>query len=273
MANRNRAEVRTAVHYRIRRKVRGTNERPRLAVYRSLNHIYAQVIDDENARTLASASTTEKDLAGKTGGNVEAAKRVGQAIAERALAAGVNSVVFDRGGYLYHGRVRALTDAARAAGLNKNEVVEAEAAESKAVEPSEVEAAKPAGKQKAPKAKAKKETAPKESGAGEAGAEPKAKKETAPKETGAGEASAEPKAKKEAAPKESGAGEASAKPKAMKEAAAKESSTGDASPKPRAKKEAAPKEVNAEEASPAPEEAALKEEAITATRAAKAKEE
>jgi large subunit ribosomal protein L18 len=241
MANRNRAEVRTAVHHRIRRKVRGTNERPRLAVYRSLNHIYAQVIDDENARTLASASTTEKDLAGKTGGNVEAAKRVGQAIAERALAAGVSSVVFDRGGYLYHGRVRALTDAARAGGLNKNEVVEAEAAEAKAVEPSEVEAAKPAGKQKAPKAKAKKEAEPKESGAGEA--------------------STELKAKKEAAPKESGAGEASAEPNAKKETAAKEASAGDASPKPKAKKEAAPKESNAEEASPAPEGAAIKEEA------------
>src|SRR6185295_2789514 len=149
MANRNRAEVRGAVHRRIRRKVRGTNERPRLAVYRSLNHIYAQVIDDDNAKTLAAASTTEKNLAGKSGGNIEAAKRVGQAIAERALAVGISSVVFDRGGYLYHGRVRALTDAARAAGLNKNEVVEAEAAA--AEEPAETEAAKPGGKQKAPK--------------------------------------------------------------------------------------------------------------------------
>src|SRR3989475_11116681 len=121
MASRNRAEVRSAVHRRIRRKVRGTTERPRLAVYRSLNHIYAQIIDDEKAQTLASASTNEKALRGSTGGNVEAAKRVGQAIAERALAAGRSSVVFDRGGYLYHGRVRALTDAARAAGLNKDE--------------------------------------------------------------------------------------------------------------------------------------------------------
>jgi len=127
MANRNRAEVRSAVHRRIRRKVRGTTERPRLAVYRSLNHIYAQLIDDEKAQTIAAASTTEKSLAAKTGGNIEAARRVGQAIAERALAAGIDRVVFDRGGYLYHGRVRALTDAARAAGLNKDEVTETEA--------------------------------------------------------------------------------------------------------------------------------------------------
>src|SRR5438034_417319 len=153
MASRNRAEVRSAVHRRIRRKVRGTTERPRLAVYRSLNHIYAQLIDDEKAQTLASASTTEKTLGVKTGGNIEAAKKIGQTIAERALAAGISSVVFDRGGYLYHGRVKALTDAARAAGLNKNEVVEAEAAE--AEEPAPTETAKPDGKQKSPKAKAK----------------------------------------------------------------------------------------------------------------------
>ena len=125
MANRNRAEVRRAVHQRIRRKVRGTTERPRLAIYRSLNHIYAQVIDDEQGKTLASASTTEKDLRGSTGGNVDAAQRVGRSIAERALAAGISSVVFDRGGYLYHGRVKALTDAAREAGLNKDEAAAA----------------------------------------------------------------------------------------------------------------------------------------------------
>ena len=128
MANRNRAEVRSAVHSRIRRKVRGTTERPRLAVYRSLNHIYAQIIDDEKAQTLAAASTTEKALGVTKGGNVEAAKRVGQAIAERALAAGISSVVFDRGGYLYHGRVKALLDATRDAGLNKGEAKEAEPA-------------------------------------------------------------------------------------------------------------------------------------------------
>jgi large subunit ribosomal protein L18 len=121
MAQRNRAAVRNAVHRRIRRKVRGSTERPRLAVYRSLNHIYAQVIDDERGQTLVSASTTEKDLRGGTGGNVEAAERIGRTIAERALAAGITSVVFDRGGYLYHGRVKALTDAARAAGLNRDE--------------------------------------------------------------------------------------------------------------------------------------------------------
>jgi large subunit ribosomal protein L18 len=121
MAQRDRAAVRNAVHRRIRRKVRGSTERPRLAVYRSLNHIYAQVIDDERGQTLVSASTTEKDLRAGTGGNVEAAERIGRTIAERALAAGITSVVFDRGGYLYHGRVKALTDAARAAGLNRDE--------------------------------------------------------------------------------------------------------------------------------------------------------
>jgi large subunit ribosomal protein L18 len=181
MANRNRAEIRNAVHSRIRRKVRGTTERPRLAVYRSLNHIYAQIIDDDKAQTIASASTTEKSLGVSKGGNVDAAKKVGQAIAERALAAGISSVVFDRGGYLYHGRVRALTDAARAAGLNKNEVVEAEAAEAEKPEAAVTEADKPK-KQKEPKAKAKKEAAPKEAGEGETGAKPKMKKQAAPKE-------------------------------------------------------------------------------------------
>ena len=123
MANTNRAEVRNAIHHRIRRKVRGNTERPRLAIYRSLNHIYAQVIDDKNGQTIVSASTTEKDLRGNSGGNLDAAKRIGTAIAERAIAKGIEQVVFDRGGYLYHGRIKALTDAARAAGLNKNEVV------------------------------------------------------------------------------------------------------------------------------------------------------
>ena len=126
MANTNRAEVRTAIHTRIRRKVKGDTERPRLAIYRSLNHIYAQVIDDRLGKTLVSASTTEKDLRGSTGGNLDAARRIGTAIAERAIAKGIEQVVFDRGGYLYHGRIKALTDAARAAGLNKNEVVAAE---------------------------------------------------------------------------------------------------------------------------------------------------
>jgi large subunit ribosomal protein L18 len=121
--------VREAVHRRIRRKVSGSAERPRLAVYRSLNHIYAQVIDDEQGTTLASASTVEKDLRGKTGGNLDAASRVGKAIAERAMAAGVERVVFDRGGYIYHGRIKALADAMRAAGLNKDEVAAAPATE------------------------------------------------------------------------------------------------------------------------------------------------
>jgi large subunit ribosomal protein L18 len=130
MAKKDKAAVRRAVHTRIRRRVRGTQERPRLAIFRSLNHIYAQVIDDERAVTIASASTVEKDLRGTTGGNLEAAQRVGRAIAERAMAAGVEQVVFDRGGFRFHGRIKALTDAARAAGLNKNErSEEAEAAE------------------------------------------------------------------------------------------------------------------------------------------------
>jgi large subunit ribosomal protein L18 len=121
MGQKSRADIRKGVHTRIRKKVRGTAERPRLAVFRSVNHIYAQVIDDTNGRTLATASTTEKGLGGQTGGNVEAARSVGKAIAERAISAGVSSVVFDRGGYVYHGRVKALIDASREAGLNKHE--------------------------------------------------------------------------------------------------------------------------------------------------------
>src|SRR5678815_3973352 len=122
MANTDRAQIRTAIHERIRRKVRGSGDKPRLAIYRSLNHIYAQVIDDKKGQTIVSASSTEKDLRGNTGGNLDAARRIGQAIAERALAKGIEQVVFDRGGYLYHGRIKALTDAAREAGLNKNEM-------------------------------------------------------------------------------------------------------------------------------------------------------
>jgi large subunit ribosomal protein L18 len=108
--------------------VQGTAARPRLAIYRSLNHISAQIIDDERGHTIASASTTEKDLRGASGGNIDAARRVGRAIAERALGQGVERVVFDRGGYVYHGRVKALTDAAREAGLNKDEVSQGETA-------------------------------------------------------------------------------------------------------------------------------------------------
>ena len=134
MANTNRAEMRTAIHSRIRRKVKGNTERPRLAIYRSLKHISAQVIDDRVGLTLVSASSTEKDLRTGTGGNLDAARRIGQAIAERAIAKGIEQVVFDRGGYLYHGRIKALTDAARAAGLNKNEVVAEPEAEEPAAE-------------------------------------------------------------------------------------------------------------------------------------------
>ena len=108
--------IRSRVHARIRKKLKGTPERPRLAVFRSVAHIYAQVIDDQQGHTLVAASTTEKDLRGK-GGNVDGAKLIGKAVAERAKEKGISKVVFDRGGYLYHGRVKALADAARAAGL------------------------------------------------------------------------------------------------------------------------------------------------------------
>ncbi|MGI9034560.1 MAG: 50S ribosomal protein L18 [Pyrinomonadaceae bacterium] len=126
MAQRDRAGIRRAVHGRIRKKVSGTEQRPRLAIFRSVSHIYAQVIDDVNGKTLASASTVEKDLKGAAGGNIAAAKIVGKAIAERALAAGISNVVYDRGGYVYHGRVKALFDATREAGLNKGEQPQAE---------------------------------------------------------------------------------------------------------------------------------------------------
>ncbi len=112
---RQRNEIRQRVHSRIRRKMQGTAERPRLNVYRSLNHIYAQVIDDASGTTVASASTKAAKV--KTGGNVAAAKEVGKLVAERAKEKGVTKVVFDRGGYLYHGRIKALADAAREAGL------------------------------------------------------------------------------------------------------------------------------------------------------------
>ena len=106
------------VHERIRKRLQGSAERPRLNVYRSINHIYAQVIDDLTGKTLVSASTAEgKKEDRRTGGNVAAAKSLGKTIAERAKAKGVTKVVFDRGGYIYHGRVKALADAAREAGL------------------------------------------------------------------------------------------------------------------------------------------------------------
>jgi large subunit ribosomal protein L18 len=138
-------EIRTRIHKRIRARLRGTAERPRLAVFRSVAHIYAQVIDDTRGQTLVAASSIEKadksakgdksaksdksvkgdksaksgkrGKGGTTGGNVASAKLIGTTIAERAKAKGIQKVVFDRGGYIYHGRVKALADAARAAGL------------------------------------------------------------------------------------------------------------------------------------------------------------
>ena len=103
-------------HVRVRKNISGTAERPRLNVYRSLNHIYAQVIDDVKGVTLVAASSMDKDFDGY-GGNVEAAKKVGAKVAEKALAAGIKQVVFDRGGYVYHGRVAALAEGAREGGL------------------------------------------------------------------------------------------------------------------------------------------------------------
>jgi large subunit ribosomal protein L18 len=106
------------VHKRIRKKVVGTSERPRLNVYRSLNHIYVQLIDDLKGETLVSANSAEgKKGERRAGGNLAAAKNVGKNIAERAKAKGIEKVVFDRGGYIYHGRVKALADSAREAGL------------------------------------------------------------------------------------------------------------------------------------------------------------
>jgi len=115
----NRNLERKRRHLRVRKKIHGTPERPRLNVYRSLKHIYAQIIDDVNGRTLVAASTLDPELRGKIGfgGNIEAAKAVGRLIAEKAKAKGIVKVVFDRGGYIYHGRVKALAEAAREGGL------------------------------------------------------------------------------------------------------------------------------------------------------------
>ena len=111
--------LRKARHQRIRNKVRGTAERPRMCIYRSLNNIYVQVIDDAAGKTLVAASTMEKDIKAKLEktNNVEAAKALGEIIAKRALDKGIETVVFDRGGYIYHGKVAALAEAAREAGL------------------------------------------------------------------------------------------------------------------------------------------------------------
>jgi large subunit ribosomal protein L18 len=112
-----RTAARQKRHQRIRLRVSGSPERPRLAVFRSLNHIYAQVIDDTSGKTLAAASTLDKDLRGSSGSKSEQAAAVGRLVAERAKAAGVSKVVLDRAGFRYHGRVRSLADAARGAGL------------------------------------------------------------------------------------------------------------------------------------------------------------
>jgi large subunit ribosomal protein L18 len=117
MAKSSKNDVRTRIHSRIRIKLKGSQERPRLAVFRSLKHIYAQVIDDKQGKTLAAASSGEKNSSVGAGGNLAGAKQVGKLIAERAKTKGISKVVFDRGGYLYHGRVKALADAAREAGL------------------------------------------------------------------------------------------------------------------------------------------------------------
>ena len=109
--------LRAKRHLRVRKKISGTPERPRLSVYRSEKNIYAQIIDDINAVTIVSASSLEKDFSAKAGGNKEAAKMIGEAVAKRALDKGITEVVFDRGGYVYHGRVQALAEAAREAGL------------------------------------------------------------------------------------------------------------------------------------------------------------
>ena len=112
-----RNKVRVARHVRVRNKVSGTKDVPRLNVFRSNSNIFAQIIDDAEGKTLVSASSIDKDLKLKNGGNVEAAKKVGELIAKRAKKAKITKVVFDRGGYLYHGRVKALADAARENGL------------------------------------------------------------------------------------------------------------------------------------------------------------
>jgi large subunit ribosomal protein L18 len=117
MPQTNRNDVRIRIHKRIRQRLSGSAERPRLAVFRSVKHIYVQLIDDHKGKTLVSASSNEKNAAAKSGGNIAGAKEIGKLIAERAQAEGIKKVVFDRGGYLYHGRVKALADAARAAGL------------------------------------------------------------------------------------------------------------------------------------------------------------
>lgn len=115
MTNKSRSYMRNMRHARIRKKISGTAERPRLCVYRSLNHIYAQLIDDTKGHTLCASSSTEKEISGA--GNIEGAKKVGHSIAVRALEKGVKKIVFDRGGFRYQGSIAGLADAAREAGL------------------------------------------------------------------------------------------------------------------------------------------------------------
>jgi large subunit ribosomal protein L18 len=110
-----KAQIRDRIHTRIRRRISGTEARPRLAIFRSVKHIYAQVIDDSKGHTVAAAASTEKDTT--NGGNIAGAKAIGALVAKRAIEHGIKAVVFDRGGYHYHGRVKALADAAREAGL------------------------------------------------------------------------------------------------------------------------------------------------------------
>lgn len=119
MSTRTKEQVRQRLHDRIRKKIRGSVTRPRLAVYRSQGHIYAQVIDDDAGRTLVAACSLDKDVKAKhkSGGNLAAAKEVGGLVASRAKQKGIELVVFDRGGFQYHGRIKALADAAREAGL------------------------------------------------------------------------------------------------------------------------------------------------------------
>lgn len=115
MATKTTTELRAARHDRLRKRIEGTSERPRLAVFRSSKHIYAQIIDDTKGHTLVAASSVEKEVTG--GGNKDGAKQVGAKLAERAKEKGIGSVVFDRGGFKYHGRVAALADSAREGGL------------------------------------------------------------------------------------------------------------------------------------------------------------
>ena len=117
MKVRTREQARQRIKYRIRRKLSGTAERPRLCVYRSLKHIYAQVVDDATGRTLVSASSLEKDFSGKVGQNQQAATEIGKLIAQRSKEKGIEQVVFDRNGFRYHGRVKTVADAAREGGL------------------------------------------------------------------------------------------------------------------------------------------------------------